>query len=1018
MKLSKLALDNPAAYFVILTLLVILGLQSLFVLPTQLFPNVDYPRISVEVNWRVAAPEDVESEILEPLETELQGAPGLLEMRGVATQGNAFVELTFSMDTDINEARLEVIERLNRRSQLPLDAQPPTIQMGGGRGFAGNSNLALSYFYIQVTGSTPQPIDDYFDLIEEQFAPQIRNVPGVAGVRINEGAPRNLYINIDPYETAERGVPIDSIIKLVREQNDVSAGYISEGFREYLVKFDGQTNVDELRKLIVASQGDKPVYLGDLAQISIERGTQRSFTYQNGQQAIAIRVDRHPDASVLATLSAVKEKIATLRQSLLKPNGLEIEISFDPSVFIQRAIQLIIGSLTVGLILTIGTIHLFLRNATSTWTVALVIPITLLICLLAMRITDVTLNLVSLAGLAFSVGLIADAAIVLVESINRSSTAPDASAILSATGRVSKAIFASTLTTVAVFTPILFLENIEGQLFSDLSITIATAVCASMLISLTLIPLFAARLQQTTTEQPTPRFDRISERFAQHVTRMTDSRTACWAIAAILIFLPVCATYLASPEADYLPNVKRDALNVYVAMPPGASVETSQKIAETMMDRLTPFLNGEAEPAIKNYFVLSFSPLVVSFGIRPENQEQTNDLITLIRSEILRDLPDVRGYISAPNLFGNFNTDTEIHIRIRSQSHEERATAAAVALQILRETFPTSQMRAEPILASGTPTLLVTPKDQLIMEAGMTRASIGRLVQIFGDGHYIGDYLTGEERLDTIVRSSYRVDTEEMATVPILNAQGQPILLGQLAEVEKTQSQPMRIHINGLSTQLILLTPHPDLSMQRTLHTLHTEVKPLVEARFPNVTVEFGGGGDRLSESHTSLLKNLLGALLVLFIVLIGIFGSVRDSLFVLASLPLASFGGMLALGALSAFTTQSLDLLTFVGFAILIGLVINNAILLLIETRSLQQTGKTSRHAVQLAVQSRTRPIAMTTVTTICGVLPLLLVPGAGSEIYRGMAAVIVGGMLLNTALTFVLIPAMLRLERRNSNV
>ena len=411
MNLTQKSLKNPAGVAVGVAIVVIFGLFSLSKLPVQLFPDIERPQLSIWTGWRAASPKEVESEILEPQEEVLQGLPGLQEMTANANPGGSWINLEFGLETDMQETLIEVISRLNRLPPLPRDANPPVIQLGGGGG--GGANQALSWFFIQLLPGNNRSMDSYQRFINDVVKTRIESVPGVAGVEILAGAEEELQIVFDPYRAADLGIEIPRVAAIAGRADDASGGFVDVGRRQYTLRFAGRYSPEELSELVLDWRDGRPVHLGDIAEIAVRRGDRTDIAIQNNNPATAIRVDRESGANVLEALNNVKVEVAALRDGPLKDEGLTIAQSFDASVFIYRAIGLVTSNLLLGVTLAIGVLWWFLRKMRATLLVAIAIPVSLLGTFVVLNLTGRTLNVISLAGLAFAMGMVLDAAIVV-----------------------------------------------------------------------------------------------------------------------------------------------------------------------------------------------------------------------------------------------------------------------------------------------------------------------------------------------------------------------------------------------------------------------------------------------------------------------------------------------------------------------------------------------------------------------------------------------------------------------------
>jgi multidrug efflux pump subunit AcrB len=1014
--LTDLSIRNPAGVVVAVLLACFLGIYAFVKLPVQLFPDVEEPALTIATQWRAAAPSEVEAQIVEPQEQALRGTPGLKELNAFANAGNAWLTLRFAPGTDMQATLIEVISRMNQLPPMPRDSQAPVISMGEDGG--DSPNRTLSYFFVQLLPGTAGPIEDYRERVEKVFRPRIESVPGVSSVRFATGGPEELQILFDANRAAELGVQIPRVATLAGNADDVSGGFVDIGRRQYTVRFAGRYTPEELSQLVLEWRDGRPVRLGDIATVSVKRRDRTDLAAQNGNPAIGIRVMKENGANVLETLAAVKAEIEELRVGPLAQMGLTIAQSFDPSVFINEAIDLVTGNLLSGVVLAILALWYFVRDRRATLLVGLSIPICLLVTLVALELTGRTLNVISLAGLAFGVGQALDTAIVVLEAIahRRSQGMNTRDAALAASKQVWPALLASTVTAVIVFLPLVFMRDSASQLFADLALTISIAVVASLLVAVTVLPVAASRWLKADSTQAAN--SERWEKLAALIVSWTDTRKRRIATVAALLVAPAVLTWVLLPPLDYLPPVKRDAIDGFFQFPPGASIDTiDREIIQVMTRRLEPYMKGEQEPKLKNYYFLLW-PGGGTIGVRPVDPNRIDELGKLINEKIVVGFPDTEVFASQGNLFGGFGDGRNIDFQIQSSDFAALLPVARRAQELIKEKLPGADVQATQGFDLAEPELRLTPDDRRISEVGWSRGELGTVVRALGDGAWVGEYFDGERRLDMILRAQNWSSPEELSSVLVSTPAGATVPLGELVGVESTVGPTGLRRVDGRRTVGLNVSPPKTLSLQQAIDILKTEVEPEVRKMLPaDGTVRYAGNAGNLKAALSNMRENLTLAFLVLFMVMAALFRSAKDSLFVMLTIPLASFGGVLGLWTLRLFTFQTLDLLTMVGFVVLMGLVVNNAILLTDETRAGERSGLSRREAIATALRTRTRPIVSITLTTLLGMLPMVVVPGPGSALYRGLGAVICGGMALNAVFTLVLLPALLRLTERDAS-
>jgi multidrug efflux pump subunit AcrB len=1010
------SLRNPAAVVVVVALVVALGVFSVTKLPIQLFPDIEEPQMSIFTGWRAAAPSEVESELIEPQEQALQGLPGLKQLNAFANAGGSWIGLRFNVGTDMERMLIEVISRMNQLPPLPRDANPPVISLGEGGG--GGANETLSWFFIQLLPGTAGPVESYQKYIEDVVKPRIEAVPGVAIVNVNAGAPEELQIRFDPYRAAQLGIEIPAVAQVAGSANDTSGGYVEVGRRQYALRFAGRYTPEQLGEQILAWREGGPVRLRDIATIEVRRGDRETLAMQNGNPAMGIQILKESGANVLDTLTAVKGVIADLRENELKKMGLSVQQSFDPSLFINQAINLVSSNLFAGVLLALGVLWFFMRQVRAVLLIGLTVPICLLATFITLELTGRTLNVISLAGLAFGVGMVLDAGIIVMENIMRLQERGQLPQDAASTGtrQVWGALIASTVTTVAIFLPVLWLKDAEGQLFADLALTISIANVISMIVAVTVIPVAVSRW----IKPPPLRTEKYvaTERLARKLVAISDGRNRRRILIAGLIALPVLLSWALLPRLDYLPPVKRAAIDGFFQFPPGASVDTIDRdIVKPIAQRMKPYMDGVKQPALLNYYVLVWPGGGGTIGARVKDQSRLPELERLLKEEILVGFPDVNSFVSEGNLFGGFGDGRNIDLMLQSADIEALFPVARAAMQEIEKRMPGAMVQPWQGLEAAEPELRVTPDDRRLTEAGWNRAQAGSVIRAMGDGLWIGEHFDGNKRLDIILRAEGWRTPEELESVPLATPAGAVVPLGDLMQIETKVGPGGLRRVDRKRTLSLGISPPRKMSLEEAVEILKKDIEPVLLGMMPeDGSIRYGGSADNLANAVTNMGQNFALAVLVLFLIMAAMFRSVKDSILVVMTIPLATVGGVLALRFLNLFSFQPLDLLTMIGFVIMMGLVVNNAILLVDQTRVAEREGLSRREAVVQAIQLRVRPIFCTTATSLVGMLPLAVVPGPGSVLYRGLGAVIVGGMTVSTIFTLVLLPALLRLGEREA--
>ncbi|PHR21833.1 MAG: acriflavine resistance protein B [Sphingopyxis sp.] len=1007
MTLTNLALRYPAAIAAGLALIALIGIISIFTTPIQLFPNIERPQLSMQANWRAASPKEMESEITIPIEEQLRGIPGLETINSWSNNGNVWFNLEFALGTNMDKAFAEVSSRAQQVRNWPLDADRPIV--GGANGQQGES---LIYLFLQALPDSNMDSEALARFARDTIIPKLETIEGVQGVDLQ--APtgeRILRIRFDPWRLAQLNLTIEELSRAVGRFQDIGGGTIDVGRRGYALRFEGNFTADQIGDLTVAQRGTTVIRMRDVADINV--GPDKAFgaTYQNGNPAIGMQVIREPGSNTLDAIDAVLAEVKAFNENELRSVGARIEKSFDPSVFIKRALSFLGGNLLLGTLLAVGLLWLFVRRARATVIIAATVPVCLLVTLAVLGMAGRTINVISLAGLAFATGMVLDAAIVVMENfvrIRKQGKDPGPAA-LEAVAQVWPALFASTATTVAIFIPIMFIQDVEGQLFADLALTIAISVIASLIVAVTVLPAaarrFAGNLDMDENER---RWDGYADRIFSLID--SDRKRRIWIPS--LILAPMVISYFLWPQTDYLPDVKRDAVDAWVGLPSGQTLEAARtEIAEEVVQRLDPYLKGEKQPELLNYY-LFVNPWGLNTGIRIKDQSRIEEMTAIVNNEILAGFPDVQAFAQQGSLFGNFGGNGSIELYLQAEDDEALRQAALVATDSINAAIPGAMVRPNPDPNVVVPELRLTPNDRRIAELGMTREQVGRAVRAMGDGLYLGEYVSDGERMRVIMRGLEAADPEAIESAPIVTPNGGAVPLGEVATLLRGVGPTQIAHVDGRKTLTINVSPPPGMALGDALEKIEASAEgPIRNALPAGGTLRYGGDADALLQAISSLSSNFILAAALLFVIMASVFRSARDSALVIIALPLATVGGVIGIQILNLFKPTPLDLLGMIGFVILLGIVVNNAILLMAQARDSEAEGMSRSEAARSALRLRLLPILMTTGTSVMGMLPLALVPGPGSAIYRGLAVIIVGGVLVSTIFTLVLLPALIQL-------
>ena len=1015
MNLTRAALKNPAAIIVIVVLIMVFGLMSVFKLPIQLTPDIEQPQINISTGWPSAAPAEMESVIIEPIENVVKNTQGVTKVTTDIRRGFGNITLTFDVGADMQKAMLDVINNLNQAPPIPLDAMDPIVSAGGGRGGPNTASLMIK----TLPSNSAQDLGQYQKLIEDVVRPRFSRIQGMGQVNLQSHRPRELRVTFDPLRTASLGLSLSDISSTISRANDVSAGVANVGRRQYTVRFSGQYDVTNLTEMIIGYSGERPIYLKDIATVENTLVDRFGFNMRSGQPSYYFTLKRQNDANTVALLDEINIAIKELNEGPMKEAGLVIELSFDSSVHIRNALKLVQNNLGLGIVLALIILWLFLRGWRNILIIAVTIPISLMVAFVALSVFDRSLNVISLAGLAFSVGLVLDAAIIVQENIVRlRGLGMDGNkAVMRGALQVTGALFASTATSVAIFLPILFMAGIEGQLFSDLALTLSIAVIASLVTAITILPI-ASRYWLKSQVDNDP-FAHYWEKLTSLVMRLTNTQTKRLSWISFLLGGSILVIVLLMPKTDFMPRAPIDGFFFSLNMPPGGNVDFIEKeMASLVKERLAPYLSGEKSPKIKSYNFYSFGSGATGGFIYSADPTRVEELMDVIRSEVLGGLPDTQVFLfrgSMINVSGGGNGRT-VEINVQGPDIESLMSVAQVGIDAINDTMEGTTAFPNPGLSLSEPELKLTPNDQRITQAGLSRRDVANAIRAYTSGLFIGEYFDGNDRVNVILRGEQWKTPDELAALPIHSPLAGIQTLGELTSLSRTAGPTSLRRVDGKRTISIQISPPATMSLEEALVTINEKIIPKMKEQLPvEASIQLSGNANKMAAAISDMLKNFILALVILFLLMTALFKSPKDSLLVLLVMPLAVAGGVVGLNLLNLVTYQSLDLLTMIGFIILLGLVVNNAILIVDQTRKAEKEGLSRRRAVAQAIRIRARPVYMSTLTSLFGMLPLMVMPGVGSEIYRGLATVIVGGMFISAIFTLVLFPSLLRFGEKS---
>jgi len=776
--------------------------------------------------------------------------------------------------------------------------------------------------------------------------------------------------------------------------------------------------------MVIRSTGQQRVRLSDVARVEFGYEKRVVAMMHNAKEGMAIGVKPEPDTNILELTNNVEEVVQWINTEKLPKEGVYLDWVYDQRPYINGAIDLMKINILIGGILAVTVLLVFLRSLTSTIIVATAIPISVIGTFIFMNASGRNLNVVSLAGIAFAVGMLVDSAIVVLENIDRHRSMGKSpfEAAYDGTKEVWGAILASTLTTVAVFLPIVFVEEEAGQLFRDIAIAVTCAVTLSLFVSISVIPTLSNQLftrigrKRFRAERLTKLGTRLAGRIMELVTlAVRDTKTRLITIIG-LVLLSIIAILALIPKAEYLPQGNRNLVISILIPPPGLSYEESREIGEHIFRMNKPYF-GESQdgfPPIKNMFYVGADTFNI-FGAISKEEQRAGELIPLFMRTIFS-IPGMFGVSIQAGIFQTrLGRARTIDVDVSGDDLDRVVQTADAMFNIVRQQIPEAQVRPIPSLELLYPEVRLLPDRERVKAAGMSSADLGIALDVLMDGRKIGEYAQpGEKKIDLVLKASEQdvATPEDLYRSLIVTPGGRIVPVSSLTRLERTSGINEIRHLERNRTITLQVTPPMTMPLQEAMEIIEKKVFTVLKQQdlLKDVTMNMSGAADKLTVTRRTLQWDFLLAALIAYLLMSALFGNFGYPLIIMCTVPLAAAGGFMGLGLVNLFTLQPFDILTMLGFVILVGVVVNNAILIVYQAlNNVRIHNMDYRDAVLESVRTRLRPIYMSAMTSIFGMMPLVVAPGPGSELYRGLGSVILGGIALSTVFTVFVIPALL---------
>ncbi len=1004
-KLVEIAVARRVTVVMTTLAVVVFGVVGYSRLLVELFPNISYPSITVRTNFPDTAPEEVEYLVTREVEEAVGVLRGLQSVHSISRSGVSEVTLEFDWSSDMDLLSLEVREKIDRLI-LPEEAEDPIVL---------RFDPALDPI-IRLALVGPGELTDIRDLAERRIKPELETVDGIASAQIKGGFEEEVQIEIDQERLAALGIPLDHLRDVVGVSNvNLPGGALRGENLQYLVRTLNEfRTVEEIGELIVWRSGSATVRLREVADVRMGTKERDEITRVDGKECVEIAIYKEGDANTVHAARALEDKLENWRSKL--PPGHELVTLFDQSEFISLAIRGVRDAAAIGGLLATLILFVFLRDLRSTLIVALSIPVSIIAAFLVMYRADISLNIMSLGGLTLGVGMLVDNSIVVLESIYRrrqSGETPQKAAVQGAS-EVGPAVLASTMTTVAVFLPIVFVEGIAGQLFRDQALTVTVSLIASLVVAVTLIPMLSAvgRRRNASSTRPVAKnppsvrslgfisalYDRILRSVLKH-------RFVTLSSAALLFVVAVVAAGR-TLETELIPSLTEGEFYFEVNLPEGASLQATDR-AISNLERL-----AQADQRIERIYSTVGSRLVaggISLNTKAENLGQLNivlhdrsdeaaeDGVVRYLSGEFQEIPDLDVKFGRPSYF---SLKTPVEIILYGEDLDDLRSASLALAQRVSSMDGMTDVRSS--LEAGSPEIQVKFDRDRIAATGLDMERLSNTLQSRIQGVVPTRFKQQERQIDVRIRNleADRASLEDVQRLIVPSANGTPIRLITVANLRVGRG-PAEVH-RVQQQRAAVVTAN---LRERSLGSAIDEVEALLtNFSFPSgVSAEIAGQNRERQVSFQSLRFAIGLAIFLVYLVMASIFESFVHPFVVLFTIPLSLVGVVAAL----ALTGTTVTVIVLIGGIMLVGIVVNNAIVLIDTINRMRRQGVERFEAVIQAGHLRLRPILMTTLTTVLGLVPMALPWGQGAELRAPLAITVASGLLLSTILTLLVIPA-----------
>ena len=990
MTLAGLSIRRPVATTMLMISMMFIGLIAMFSMKSEMLPNMNIPVVTIRTSWNGAVPEDVETQITKKIEEVLPNVEGIDKIESTSQYGMSTIVVKFNFGIDADDKVTDIQREVSRLvNDLPADADTPVVK----KVEAGVGNLTM---IVSVSGASRMELNT---ALENYLKPRLESLTGIGEVNIFGTPEKQVQIQVNGDKLAAFGMSPMELYQIIgTSSQSIPLGTIETGKKQIVARFMGETNyIDQIENIILKSNGNI-LRVKDIADVVLTTEDPTDVGYFNGKENIVLVIEKASDGSTIDLNNAARKVLENVKSVM--PPGTEFNIMLDTSEDIVKSISSIGSSAVQALILATIVLLLFLKNIRATVLISIALPVSVIFTFAFLAMNGTSLNLISLMGLSLGVGMLTDNSVVVIDNIYRHMTelkSPVMAAADDGTTEVTMSVIASSLTTMVVFIPVLFIPGIAREIFRDLSFSIIFSNLAALIVSLTLMPMVASRFlsnKQNITKEGKI-FTTVKEKYLVVITWAVKHRIKTIMIPLVL-FVIVIFGFGRFLKIQFMPKQDQGRYSVVAELGKGVDIERAEEVAKKIEDIVKINKNT------KTYFSLIQNDTVavnVEIGKKDTRDESVFEIIDEIRPQVEK-IPGIRSNLSEDFQMRSPQRAVEFDI-VGPNLDELKILGKQVMAHMVK--YPGAVDVTSTVDAGNEEARVVLNREK-IRSYGINPVTVGQTVSYFVLGGDRGDTLTvktGTEEIDVLIRlpKDKRKDVSDLSNLNIKIGDGQFVKLSDLATIEMAEGSP---EINKTDRIYSVTVSANDGGVG--LANIQSEMLKAFNEQNPpsSVSYKWGGDSENLADASTQLGAALAISIFLIYALLASQFENFVFPIIIIGSIPLALIGVVIGL----LVTNQPIDVMVMIGIIMLAGVVVNNAIVLIDFIKMTRERGSDRETAVIESCRTRLRPILMTTMTTVFGMLPLAMGMGEGSEIYRGMAITTMFGLSFSTLLTLVVIP------------